>query len=119
MKEYAMCHLTEREYDGFLLCLTFDSVLSYLSHIEKEPVILNSNGSLLIDQLLVTGNGKNRFILFRFSHGKIDISSARNISPDEYYKRLSIKLLQRNYDLLQNSILTDQQRNNIRQGIVF
>lgn len=119
MKEYVMCNLTEGEYDGFLLCLTFDSVLSYLPNIEKEPVILNSNGLLLIDQLLVTGNGRNRFILFKFSHGKVDINSARNIVPDEYYKRLSIKLLQRNYDLLDNSILTDQQRNDVRQGIAF
>ena len=61
MKEYTICKLKNREYDGFLLCLTFDSIISYLMTIESEDIISNSKGVLLIDQLLVTGNGSNRF----------------------------------------------------------
>ncbi|MDO4302169.1 MAG: type II toxin-antitoxin system RnlB family antitoxin [Clostridia bacterium] len=119
MKEYAVHKLFGKEYDGFLLCLTFDSILSYLTNIEKEPIISNTKGTLLIDQLLITGNGRNRYIVCTFDHGKIDLSSTQNIFPDDCYKKLSIELLQENFELLQYSILTDKQKEYIRQGIIF
>ncbi|MBS5334562.1 MAG: type II toxin-antitoxin system RnlB family antitoxin [Firmicutes bacterium] len=119
MKEYAIQRLNDREYDSFLLCLTFESILNYIEHIEHEQLILKSKGVLLVDQLLVTGNGKNRFILCSFDHGKIDLSTVKTICPQEYYKKISIDLLQKNFELLHNSILTDKQREDIKHGILF
>lgn len=119
MKEYAIQRLNDREYDSFLLCLTFESILNYIEHIEHEQLILKSKGVLLVDQLLVTGNGKNRFILCSFDHGKIDLSTVKTICPQKYYKKISIDLLQKNFELLHNSILTDKQREDIKHGILF
>lgn len=120
MKEYEICKVTSNEYDGFLLCLTFESVLSYLEHIESESLITNSKcGTLLIDQLLTTGNGRNRYICCTFCNGRIDISSITNVNPNEYYREMSLKLLHDNIDLLRNSILTDIQKDNIIRGIIF
>lgn len=120
MKEYEICKVTGNEYDGFLLCLTFESVLNYLERIESEPLITKSKyGTLLIDQLLTSGNGRNRYIRCTFCDGRIDISSATNVNPDEYYRKLSLNLLRDNIELLQNSILTDIQKENIIKGIIF
>ena len=117
MKKYAIYKTTGREYDGFLLCLTFESLLDYLDCIEMEPLISCSNGTLLVDQLLITGNGKNRYISCSFFNGKINISSVKSVLPNQYYRNLSLNLLQRNYALLRNSILTDTQKENIEKGI--
>lgn len=117
MPNYAIAKLNDGYYNAFLLCLTFESILNYLESIEQEIVIQQNQGNILIDQLLVTGNGPNRFISCFFSYGKIDISSAHVITPEVYYRKLSVHLLQQNYSLLKNSILTNQQRDNIKQGI--
>lgn len=120
MKEYEICKVKSNEYDGFLLCLTFESILSYLEHIEAEPLITKSkSGTLLIDQLLTTGNGRNRYIRCTFCNGRIDISSVANVNPNEYYRELSLRLLRDNIELLHNSILTDIQMENIIKGIIF
>ena len=56
MKEYALSTSCGKDYDGFLLCLTFESVLNYLDSIKAEPLISSSKGILLIDQLLQNCN---------------------------------------------------------------
>lgn len=117
MKKYAIYETVDREYNGFLLCLTFESLIDYLDCIEMEPLISCSNGTLLIDQLLITGNGRNRYISCSFFNGKINISSVKNVLPDQYYRNLSLDLLQKNYALLHNSILTDAQKEKIKKGI--
>ena len=120
MKEYEICKVAGKEYDAFLLCLTYESILSYLERIESEPLITKSKcGTLLIDQILTTGNGRNRYIRCKFCDGKIDISSVTIVNPNEYYKEISLSLLRDNIGLLHNSILTDIQKDNIIKGIIF
>ena len=117
MEKYAICQVRDREYDGFLLCLTFESLIDYLDCIKIEPLISCSNGKLLIDQLLITGNGRNRYVSCSFFNGKINVSSVKSVSPNKYYRKLSLCLLQKNYALLHNSILTDAQKEKIKMGI--
>lgn len=119
MKEYSICELSGKEYDRFLLCLTFDSVMNYLGNIEEEPIISGSKGTIIIDQLLVAGNGRNRFIICPYNYGELDIESAKNVVPSEWCKKMSVDLLRENLESLHNSILTDRQRECIRQGIAF
>ena len=117
LKKYAICETANREYAAFLLYLTFDGLLASLSLIEKEPLVLHSDGTLLIDQLLITGNGRNRFLNCPFSNGKFIMSGFENVLPSQYYRKLSADLLQENYSLLHNSILTDAQKALITAGI--
>ena len=119
VKEYAICEMTNREYDGFLLCLSSESLIDYFDRIEMEPLISCSKGTLLIDQLLITGNEPNRYISCSFIYGKINISSVKTVSPSDYYKKLTLDLLRSNYPLLHNSVLTDAQREKIEKGIPF
>ena len=117
MKEYALSTSCGKDYDGFLLCLTFESVLNYLDSIKAEPLISSSKGILLIDQLLVSGNGKNRFFSCLFDHGEINLSTAQTVLPADYYRKLATQLLRDNIPRLKYSILTDQQKESIRKGI--
>lgn len=119
MKEYEICEATDNEYDVFLLCLTSESLISYLGNVEKDILLLHPSGHLLIDQLLITGNGQNRYLSCLYHNGKIDMTSFKNVFPNDYYRNLSLNLLQRNIDFLSNSILTDCQKERIKKGIVF
>ena len=112
MKEYALSTSCGKDYDGFLLCLTFESVLNYLDSIKAEPLISSSKGILLIDQLLV-----NRFFSCLFDHGEINLSTAQTVLPADYYRKLATQLLRDNIPRLKYSILTDQQKESIRKGI--
>lgn len=96
MKPFEFVNLEDKEYDSFILCLTNESLFSYWDQIESSNGILNQTGRLLIDNLLVTGDEANRFIECVYQNGKIDITTAKVTSPNEYYRKLSIKLLRKN-----------------------
>lgn len=119
MRDYIIKNLHSRFYSKFLLCLTFESIITYLDKIENDPEIISQSGELLIDQLLVTGNGYNRFVKCSFSNGEIDLVSAKNVIPAIEYRQLSVKLLQENYEYVYNSILTEEQRKMILNGEVI
>jgi hypothetical protein len=119
MKDYLLYNLNNNQYDYFLLCLTYESILNYISTLENEQLLQSKKGKLLIDQLLITGNGKNRFMACEYNCGEIVLSTAENIIPDRSYKDLTIKLLQQNFEQLNNSILSDHQRELIMEGVTF
>ena len=120
MKEYEICEVENKEYNGFLLCLTFENILSYLSQIESDPLISKLKyGTLLIDQLLTTGDGRNRYIRCPFVDGRLNVSAITIVNPNEYYRQLSLRLLRNNVDLLHDSILTEKQKDKIKKGIIF
>lgn len=109
MKEYILSNDVREDYNGMILCLSYESIFTYLHNIENESLILNTKGKLLIDQLLITGNTENRYISCLYDYGSILISSAQYVRPDHYYKSLSCKILKNNIDCLKNSILSNQQ----------
>lgn len=116
-KEYLIGEAHTDEYDVFLLCLHHESILNYIEKIKAEPLIQNQSGKLLIDQLLVTGNGNNRFLLFDFNHGILHLDHATNVEPDESYRDRAVELLSQNREFLKNSILSNQERAAIRKGL--
>lgn len=106
-------------YNRFLLCLTFESIVNYLSEIESAPEMVTSSGKVLIDQLLVTGDGDNRFISCSFMNGKLDMSTAKIVIPDCRFRYISTKRLHDNYVYVEHSILTEHQRDCIKKGLSF
>lgn len=100
----------------FILCLSHQSIATYLDEITKHPLIALKTGSILIDQLLVTGNNNNRFVECHFHNGIINFGSMRHVIPTQEEKQLSLTLLQMNYQYLHNSILTDEQRYRIKNN---
>ena len=119
MNRYILKNLNDNKYNRYLLCLTYDSILNYIDLLENDNVIKNSKGVLLIDQLLVCGNGKNRYITCEYNNGNILLTSAQNITPEKYYLEMGTNLLGKHLDLLRNSILTEKQIGMIEQGVTF
>lgn len=68
MNEYTIIKTDVEDYDRLVLCLSFESLLTYIKKIEQAIAIDNVDEKILIDQLLITGNGTNRFISFSFFH---------------------------------------------------
>ncbi len=117
MIHYVFKQLNSNQY--YLVCMDYNSILNYLDEIESEYLIESNEGELIIDQLLVAGNGRNRFISCLFSYGKIELGSAKNIEGSYEYKRLTTELLKQYYNDLKYSILTDNQLKMIREGQVI
>ena len=114
MKNFIICKMDSRHF--YLLCMNYESILNYLDQIENSKEILENEGLLIIDQLLVTGDGKNRFIACRFVYGTVDLSTARNVHPKDEYKELTSCLLKKNMLSLNSSILTESQKGLIEKG---
>lgn len=119
MSEYVVLPANGKEYDRLVLCLSFKSLLSYIRKIEDTLALDAKEERILIDQLLVTGNGTNRFLSCEFANGKIDFATARIVVPDEYYRKEAIVWLHDHYSYVENSILTEEQRQKIRNKIAF
>lgn len=119
MNQYVIIKTNVEDYDKLVLCLSSESLLTYIKKIEQTLAKDNVDEKILIDQLLITGNGNNRFISFSFSHGKFDMKTARVVKPTEYYRKKTVKYLHDNYHYVEHSILTTEQRQKIKDNIVF
>lgn len=106
-------------YDKFLLCLTYNSIMHYLPGIEEALQTGPRQGKILIDHLLVTGNGHNRFLECDFTDGKLDFSSAKNVSPNSNFRQMTVNLLRKHPESFENSILTRAQKDKVREGMAF
>ena len=73
----------------------------------------------MIDQLLITGHNDNRFLSCNFSHGKLDFTTARIVNPTNFFREETVDLLHDNYGYVENSILTDSQRQKVRDKVAF
>jgi len=107
--------ISETGYDDelFVVCMGYDSILNYIDDIEKMINDKYRDGKLVVDQLLVTGNGKNRFLECQIKDGKIALSSARLITPLDRYIELSKIYLTQNRNTLKRSILTEHEKESI------
>lgn len=119
MYEYIIREVDIDGFNRYLLCLTFESLIDCFTSIEASPKLANGSGRILIDQLLITGNGSNRFLCCNYQNGKIDVTTATNVLPDKRFHVLTVQLLQKNYLFVENSILTETQRQYIKKGIAF
>ena len=119
MKEFIIFDTNADGYDKQVLCLTCESLLPYIQKIESALAEKIIEGKILIDQLLITGNGANRFVSCKFSDGRLDPEIARVVTPTEYYRKETVEWLHNNYSFVENSILTEEQRQKIKDNIAF
>lgn len=119
MNEYIIKEINKEGYDRFLLWLSFESLVDHLNSIETSPTMLNASGKILIDQLFLTGNRDNRFMSCDFKNGKLDFRTARVVSPSDFFRKETVNWLQDNYSYVENSILTELQRQKVRDGVAI
>lgn len=119
MDEYTIIKTNAEDYSRMVLCLSSESLLTYIDKIEQALAEDDLDGRVLIDQLLITGNGSNRFISVSFSHGKFDMSTAQTVNPSDHYRKQTAEWLHNNYCYAENSILTAKQKKKIEDNIAF
>ena len=119
MNKFIIKNISECGYTRFLLWLSSESSVEYLGNIEDSQSIANTSGKILIDQLFLTGNGENRFISCYFNDGKIDMTTVAIVNPPECFRQDTVNWLRENYGYVECSILTEDQRQKIRNGIAF
>lgn len=119
MNEYIIFNTNVDGYDRLVLCLSFESLLSYIRKIEAVLAKETRKERILIDQLLIAGNGTNRFMSCEFSNGRLDFKTAQIVTPAEFFRRETVEWLHNNYSYVENSILTVEQRQKIKDNIVF
>jgi hypothetical protein len=106
-------------YDRFLLCLSFESFFEQIKGIEEMASMRDLSGKILIDQLFITGNGQNRFLSCNYKNGKIDFGTAQIVNPSIDFRKETVDWLHSNYDYVENSILTEDQREKVKEDIAF
>lgn len=119
MEEYIIINTNVEGYDRFVLCLSFESLWTYIKKIEDALAKNNTTERVLFDQLLITGNGSNRFMSCDFSEGKLDFRTAHIVMPTDYFRKETVDWLYNNYYYVENSILTEEQRQKIKDKIIF
>lgn len=119
MNEYKIIKTNVGDYDILVLCLTSESLLNYIKKIECSLSETDTEETILIDQLLITGDGANRFMSCLCKNGKLDFRTAHTVVPEEYYRKKTIEFLHDNYWYVENSILTDGQKQKIKDKIIF
>lgn len=116
MKKYIVKKINEDNYTYFIISLTYESILDYIEEIEKELDFEKNITIVLIDQLLTTGNNKNRFISCECQNGQIKLYTAQNVNCRENIRKISSQILKDKYQLIENSILTKYQKQSIKEG---
>lgn len=119
MNNFVIKEINAEGYNRFLLWLSFENLMDHLSSIEEAPSMLHASGRILIDQLFVTGDGGNRFICCDFQNGKLDLKTARIVSPTDLFRKETVAWLHDNYNYVEHSILTENQRQKVKDGIAF
>lgn len=118
MNNYIIEKLNNNLAEYLIFGITVDSPL-----FELNDIIVNnsfSNGDRIIfDQLLQTGNTKNRFLVMTFYNGVFDYSSAINIDADlvnDDIRNYISSFLRLNEKILKYSILPSSEKAGILKG---
>lgn len=119
MSDYIMFKTNRQDYDTLILCLSTESLMAYLPKIEAVLAESKTTKRVLIDQLLIVGNGHNRFIGCDFSQDKLNLGTAQIVKPTDFFRKEALRLLHTNYSYVENSILTEEQKQKIKENVVF
>lgn len=97
MKKYVILKTNVKEYDRIIICLSYNSLLTYIHEIEnnlKENIEIKC---ILIDQLLITGNTSNRFVKCNVLQGKLNLDTVKRVKCSDYVKKETIEWLNKHY----------------------
>lgn len=117
MKEYVIQDIEYHDNSFYLICLSHNSILCYQSQIEVE--LTSKNGLLIVDQLLITGNSRNRFLVCTVKEGRLVLSTAKMFDGDGPYRAITANYLRTNREILNTSTLTDKQKRLIAKGCIL
>lgn len=106
------------KYNAIVILKTSEAPFEFLDSIAESLSKNNFAGSIIIDQLLHSGNNSERFIVGTFDGKKFDNTSfkfekLKKRSPERKYM---CNYLRSDKDVIDFSILTNEQKNLIKNG---
>lgn len=117
---YVLSNCYSASYDLQVVCLSYDSIYSYMQLIQNDLKARNvRKAKVVFDQLLITGNSRNRFLSIDFSDNIFLFNTAQNIIPEMSIRQKTHSILFENIKLLDNCVLTEKQVNMIKKGLVL
>ena len=119
MSNFVILDTKDVDYHKYVLCLSCNNFGDYIKDIEEDLSKEDYSGKILFDQLLIAGNGSNRFMSCDFSAGKFDFDSAENVSPVEYIRQTTVDWLHDNNECVRYSILNSEQREKVSKNQPF
>ena len=119
MDKYKIIKLdNDTAYSYLVVLCSSESPYLYLEEIADELKSKQQTEKILLDQILHVGNNDKRFLEFQFSNKRLIDAKFVNIKKGSIYRVKSCDYL-RNYDVLENTILTSIQYRMISKGIVI
>lgn len=117
---YILSNCYSSSYDWQVVCLSYDSIYSYIQLIQNDLKTQNvRKAKVVFDQLLITGNNINRFLSIEFDDNSFLFNTAQNITPEMSIRQKTHSILLKNIRLLDNCVLTEKQVNMIKKGLVL
>lgn len=117
---YILSNCYSASYDWQVVCLSYDSIYSYIQLIQNDLKTQNVHkAKVVFDQLLITGNNRNRFLSIEFNDNSFLFNTAQNITPEMSIRQKTHSILIKNTKLLNNCVLTEKQVNMIKKGLVL
>lgn len=117
---YILSNCYSSSYDWQVVCLSYDSIYSYIQLIQNDLKTQNvRKAKVVFDQLLITGNNINRFLSIEFNENSFLFNTAQNITPEMSIRQKTHSILLKNIRLLDNCVLTEKQVNMIKKGLVL
>ena len=118
MKDYILKHIDQDNIDYLVFGTSVESPFVYITEIAKD-IKADKVVKVLFDQLLQTGNSKNRFLMLELKDGTFELSSAICIDPKAVSNEIKLHIadfLRHNPQVLKYSILLNEQKKIIEQG---
>lgn len=105
-------------YNAVVILKTSEAPFEILDNIAEHLIKNNFSGSIIIDQLLHSGNNSERFIAGTFDGKKFDDTSFRfeKLKKQSPERKYMCNYLRSDNDLIDFSILTNEQKNLIKHG---
>lgn len=120
VKRYILCDCHAVSVDLQVICLSYESIYSYISCLQTDFRSRNiTSATVIFDQLLITGNNSNRFLLMEYKDNQFLYSTARNITPDNSVREKTMIEVKKHGNCLENSVLTSRQISMIKRGLIL
>jgi hypothetical protein len=118
MSNFSILELSDKKYDLLVIMKTYEAPFGFLDQIAKELTDRRFVGTILVDELLHSGNNDERFIRAFFDGEKFDKSAFmfESIDRRNEIRKISCETLRNELDIIDYSILNNAQKCLISKG---
>lgn len=121
MNDFDIINLDDKEIKILVIMKTSDSPFDIVNELQEQLKTIDFSGSIIIDELLHSGNNEERFISGFFDGNSFDNSKFRfeYIAKKSVIRSYMCNYLKSDLEALNYSGLTDQQQKLISHGCVI